>query len=150
MSTITAPPQTASYVRRALYGGLLLTVVATLAPVVDLMTVDTIGDHVRAAYPDWSADAVAKDRNAITIYLVAVGLLGLVGWVWSIVAVARGSRRLRAICTTLFVVGATVQLIGLSVGGEAYTTIVPPLHGVIGFLPSLAGLVAVAGVWRRR
>ena len=151
MTTIAAPPRPpATYVRPALLAGLVLTVLATIAPLIDLLTADSIGDHVRAAYPDWSADLVAKDRNAITIYLVAVGVLGLAGWVWSIVAVARGNRRVRGIGTTLFLIGATVQLIGLSVGGEAYTTIVPTLHGVLGFLPSLAGLVAVVGLWRHK
>ncbi|MFG1812176.1 hypothetical protein ACGFIF_00305 [Kribbella sp. NPDC049174] len=150
MTTIAAPPRSPAYVKKALYAGLALTLIATLAPLIDLVTADSIGDHVRAAYPDWSADLVAKDRNAITIYLVAVGALGLAGWLWSIVAVTRGKRRARGISTTLFLIGATVQLIGLSIGGEAYTTIVPTLHGVLGFLPSLAGLVAVVGLWRHK
>jgi len=151
MTTIAAPPRRpATYARPALLAGLVLTVLATIAPLIDLLTVDSIGDHVRAAYPDWSADLVAKDRNAITIYLVAVGVLGLAGWIWSLIAVARNTRRVRAITTTLFILGATIQLTTLSVGGEAYTTIVPTLHGVLGVLPSLAGLAAVIGVWRRR
>jgi hypothetical protein len=150
MPTTTASPRTATYVRPALLTGLALTVLATVAPLIDLLTVDTIGDHVRAAYPDWSADLVTKDRNAITIYLVAVGVLGLAGWLWSLIALARNNRRLRAIATTLLILGATIQLTTLSVGGEAYKTIVPTLHGTLGVLPSLAGLVAVVGLWRRR
>jgi hypothetical protein len=151
MTTVTAPTRSpATYIRPALFAGLVLTVLATIAPLIDLLTADSIGDHVRSAYPDWSADLVAKDRAAITIYLVAVGVLGLVGWLWSIVAVARGNRRVRGISTTLFVLGATIQLTTLSIGGDSYTTIVPPFHGVLALLPSLAGLVAVIGLWRRR
>ncbi|TCC50920.1 hypothetical protein E0H75_12250 [Kribbella capetownensis] len=150
MTTIAAPPRSPAYVRPALYAGLLLTVLATLAPLIDLATADSIGDHVRAAYPSWSADDVAKDRAAITIYLVAVGVVGLAGWLTSIVGVARNKRWARWVSTTLLLLGATIQLTDLSVGGEAYSTIVPPLHGVIGVLPSLAGLVAVVGLWRRR
>ncbi|WP_433167402.1 hypothetical protein [Kribbella sp. CA-247076] len=149
MTTLTAPTRSPAYLKQALYAGVLLTLVATLAPLIDLATADTIGEHVRSAYPGWSADDVAKDRMAITGYLVGVGVLGLAGWLWTIVAVARGKRGARAVGTTLFLVGATVQLLSLSVGGEAYTTIVPTLHGVIGFLPSLAGLVAVIGLWRK-
>jgi hypothetical protein len=151
MTTIAAPPRSpATYVRPALFAGLALTVLATIAPLVDLLTADSIGDHVRAAYPGWSADLVSKDRNAITVYLVAVGVLGLAGWLWSIVAVAHGNRRVRGLSTTLFALGATIQLTTLSIGGESYTTIVPTFHGVLGLLPSLAGLVAVVGLWRRR
>ena len=150
MTTIAAPPRSPAYVRQALYVGLLLTLLATLAPLIDLVTADSIGDHVRAAYPNWSADDVAKDRAAITIYLVAVGVVGLAGWLTSIVGVARNKRWARWVSTTLFLLGVTIQLTDLSVGGEAYSTIVPPLHGVIGVLPSLAGLVAVVGLWRHR
>jgi hypothetical protein len=150
MTTITAPTRSPAYLKKALYAGLLLTIVATVAPLIDLATADTIGEHVQSAYPDWPGDEVGKDRMAITVYLVAVGVLGLVGWLWTLAAVARDKRGARAIGTTLFLLGATIQLTSLSVGGEAYTTIVPTLHGVIGFLPSLAGLIAVIGLWRRR
>jgi hypothetical protein len=149
MTTLAAPPRSAAYVRRALYAGLALTVLTTLAPLIDLVTADSIGDHVRAAYPDWPADSVAADRNAITIYLVAVGVLGIAGWLWSIVGVARGKRWARWVSTTLFVLGATIALIDVSFGSAPYDTIVPTFHGTLGVLPPLAGVVAVVGLWRR-
>jgi hypothetical protein len=136
--------------KKALVAGLLLTVLATAAPLVDLATVDSIGDHVRSAYPDWSATEVGKDRTAITAYLVAVGVHGLVGWLTTLAGVNRGKRWTRWVGTTLFAVGATVALINVSVGGEAYKTIVPLLHGTLGLLPALAGLVAVVALWRTR
>ncbi|MGC4944409.1 hypothetical protein [Kribbella sp. DT2] len=135
--------------KKALVAGLLLTVLATAAPLVDLATVDSIGDHVRSAYPDWSAADVSKDRTAITVYLVAVGVLGLVGWLTTLAGVNRGKRWTRWVGTTLFAVGATVALIDVSVGGEAYKTIVPLFHGTLGLLPALVGLVAVVALWRR-
>ncbi|GAB3829276.1 hypothetical protein [Kribbella italica] len=135
--------------KKALLAGLVLTVLATAAPLVNLMTVDSIGDHVRSAYPDWSAADVSKDRTAITAYLVVVGVLGLVGWLTTLAGVSRGKRWTRWVGTTLFAVGATVALIDVSVGGEAYKTIVPPFHGTLGLLPALAGLVAVVALWRR-
>ncbi|TDD25896.1 hypothetical protein E1218_14095 [Kribbella turkmenica] len=150
MTIITAPTRSPAYLRPALYAGVLLTLVATVTPLVDFATADGIGDHVRSAYPDWPADDVAKDRMAITVYLMAVGILGLVGWMWTLAAVAGGKRSARAIGTTLFALGVTFHLTTLSVGGEAYSTIVPPLHGTIAALPSLAGLIVVVGLWRRR
>jgi len=44
---------------------------------VDIATVDTISDHVRAAYPAWGPASVGADRNAIVIYLVITGVLTL-------------------------------------------------------------------------
>lgn len=149
MTTIAAPPRSPAYVRPALYAGLLLTVLATLAPLIDVLTIDVISDHVRAAYPTWPQKSVLADRNAIAIYLAAVGVVGLAGWIYSLWGFARGKRWVRPVSTVLFLLGATIQLTGLSIGGEAYTTIVPPLYGTIGVLPSLAGLVAVVGLWRR-
>lgn len=135
--------------QKVLTAGLALTVVATVAPLIDLATVDVIGDHVRAAYPDWPTSEVAKDRTAISAYLVAVGVLGIVGWVWTLAWVSRGKRAARWIGTTFFALGAVMALTNVSIGGEGYSTIVPLLHGLLGLLPALAGLAAVVGLWRR-
>ncbi|GAA1508806.1 hypothetical protein [Kribbella lupini] len=136
--------------KKALVAGLVLTALATAAPLVDLATVDNIGDHVRSAYPQWSAADVNKDRTAIAVYLVAVGVLGLAGWLTTLAGVNRGKRWARWVGTTLFAVGATVALIDMSIGGEAYTTIVPLFHGALGLLPAVAGVFAVLALWRTR
>jgi hypothetical protein len=130
--------------------GLAVTALVTVAPLVDLFTVDSIAGHVRDAYPAWPAGSVAADRNAIAIYLAAVGVLGMAGWLWAIVLHVRGSRRTRLISTVLFVVGAVIALTDLSVGGESYDRIVPLSYGMAGLLPVLIGAVAVVELWRGR
>lgn len=132
----------------AMYAGLALTAAATLVPLIDLVTVDSLTDHVRAAYPYWPADLVAGDRNAIVIYLSAIGLLGIAGWLWAIWAVAKHKRTARLVTTVMFVLGASIALIDLNFSEAAYDRVIPPLYGTLGLLPSLAGLVAVILVWR--
>lgn len=134
----------------AMYVGLLLTVVAGVAPLVDIATADSLFDHVRQAYPEWPAETVRQDRDAIAIYLAAVGGLGALCWIAAIWAVAAERRWARGTVTALFAVGTLLALTGSSLGGEQYDTIVPPLYGLLGVLPCLAGLAAVVLVWKRR
>lgn len=60
--------------------GPTLTIFATLAPLLDIATVDTLSGHVRDAYPDQGPGMVAADRNTVVIYLVVTGVLGILGW----------------------------------------------------------------------
>ena len=131
-----------------MYAGLALTAIAALVPLVDVATVDSLAGHVREAYPGWSADLVAADRNAIVTYLSAIGVLGIAGWLWTIRAVAKGKKRARAATTGMFVLGTGIALYNLTASGGEYERIIPALYRVIGLLPSLAGLVAVILVWR--
>lgn len=133
---------------RPMYVGLTLTILLTLAPAVDVLTVDSIADHVRGAYPDWSADLVAADRNAIAMYLAGTGVLGVVGWLWAIRGAKRRKKWSRAVTTTLFVAGASTALFNLSYSADPYSTIIPAPYGVLGLLPVLAGLIAVIRSWR--
>lgn len=135
---------------RVMYVGLALTVLVTLAPFIDVMTADTISDHVREAYPDWPADNVTADRNAIVGYLGVVGALGVAGWLWTIRLVTRRTRRARLAATIMFTLGAITALTNVSYGSEAYTTFVPGLHGGLGLLPVLAGAFAVVRLWRQQ
>ncbi|WAL65923.1 hypothetical protein ORV05_34570 [Amycolatopsis cynarae] len=130
--------------------GLALTVVATVAPLVDVATVDTVADHVRAAYPDWGPDLVKADRNAIVIYLVIIGVLGILCWLPMIWAVVTRKRWARGAATTVFAVGACLSLAHLTMGGGAYKVILPVGYGILTLLPSIAGLAAVVSLWRGR
>ncbi|MFG1947069.1 hypothetical protein [Nonomuraea sp. NPDC048826] len=132
----------------ALKAGLGLTVLATAVPLIDLVTLDSLTGHVRAAYPQWSADLVAMDRDAIVIALTVIGALGVAGWLVAIRAVAAGARWARVVTTVLFALGAVIALTTLSLSGGAYENVVPYLYGTLGALPVAAGAVAVARVWR--
>ncbi|GLY70087.1 hypothetical protein [Amycolatopsis taiwanensis] len=133
-----------------MYVGLALTAIATLAPVLDMVTVDTVTDHVRNAYPNWPDDLVAADRNAIVGYLAVVGVLGIAGWLLAIAGVRRHARWARAVSTIMFVLGAIIALTDLTLGGAEYSVIVPTLHGTLGMLPTVAGLAAIVLLWRAK
>lgn len=133
----------------AMVAGLILNVIATIAPVVDVATVDTLSDHVRAAYPAWGPALVDADRNAMLIYLVVTGALGIVSWLCVIRAVVADKRWAPIAATSAFAVGALLALMNLTLGGGQYHVILPTGYGVLTLLPSLAGLVAVVSLWRR-
>ncbi|MBO0731884.1 MAG: hypothetical protein J2P57_21675 [Acidimicrobiaceae bacterium] len=133
----------------AMVTGLTLNVIATIAPVVDVATVDTLSDHVRAAYPAWGPSLVDADRNAMLIYLVVTGVLGIISWLCVIRAVVAGKRWAPIAATSAFAVGAILALTNLTLGGGHYHVILPTGYGVLTLLPSLAGLVAVVSLWRR-
>jgi O-antigen/teichoic acid export membrane protein len=133
----------------ALKAGLALTVLVTLVVLADLATIDTLTAHVRAAYPQWPADLVAADRNAIAGYLIATGVLGAAGWLVILRGVARSRRWARPVATALFAVAALLALTNLGMGGAAYTVVVPYLYGTLSLLPVVAGAVALVRMWRR-
>lgn len=134
--------------RNLLRAGLATTVLVALLPVLDVATVDSISDHVRNAYPAWSAESVAADRAAITGYLVAVGALGALGWAWTLWLLPRRPTRARTVGATLLVLGALTALTTLSYGGEAYDTIVPLQYGLLGLIPIGFGVAAVVRLWQ--
>ncbi|MCD0446966.1 hypothetical protein LO763_25425 [Glycomyces sp. A-F 0318] len=150
MTTLKQPERAAAKrpLLIALYAGLALSVIGAVAPYLDIATADTIGAHVRDAYPDWPASDVQKDRDAIALALALLGGLGAVTW---IVAIATaGKRWARWFVTAAFAVGTVLALSIGFMGGEAYSTIAPPAYGALVTLPCLAGLAAAVLVWRRR
>lgn len=149
----SAPNRTTTPARgrpRAMYVGLALTVIGVLAPLVDVATVDTLSAHVRAAYPNWAPDLIQADRNAILVFLVVTGVLGIAVWSWTIWAVTVRKTWARLASTVAFAVGTLLALTALTMSGAHYDTIVPPAYGTLNLLPCAAGLVAVVTLWRRR
>ncbi|WP_157254581.1 hypothetical protein [Nonomuraea typhae] len=148
MSTIRNRPAGA---RRpaAMYAGLALTIVATLAPLADILTVDTLTRHVRDAYPAWSPGQIAGDRNAIALFLGITGVLGIICWLVTIRAVRKGRRWARIGSTAALGLAVLMSLVTLTLGGAPYDVVVPPTFGVLTLLPCLAGLVAVVSLWRQ-
>jgi hypothetical protein len=148
-TTAIRPPSARSRRPIAMYVGLALTVLATLAPLLDLATADTLSDHVRAAYPHWGPALVREDRDAIATYLVLTGALGIPLWILTARAVRAGRRWARVVATAALAAGVLVALTNLSVGGDGYHVIVPYTFGTLTLLPCLAGLAAVVSAWRR-
>ncbi|MFF4774370.1 hypothetical protein ACFY05_16065 [Microtetraspora fusca] len=126
-----------------MYAGLALTAIAAVVPFIDTATVDSLSDHVRRAYPDWPANLVTGDRNAIIVYLTVVTLLGIVGWLWTIWAVAKRKRWSRPAATVMFVLGIGHASLCLSFSGGRYANVVPYPYGALAALPALAGLATV-------
>jgi hypothetical protein len=149
----TAPDRPAAPAQRrpaAMYIGLGLTVLATAAPLIDVATADTLAQHVRDAYPSWGPALVAEDRNAMLIYLLITGGLGIITWLWTLWAVTTRKRWARPAATAALAAGAGIAVLNLTLGGGNYRTILPPAYGLLTLLPALAGLAAVASLWRGR
>jgi hypothetical protein len=131
-----------------MYVGLLLTVAATVTPYADRATGHVLANHVRAGYPAYSD---ARVESAVTTWLAvltAVGVLGAACWLGSIWAVRSGRPWARWAATTALVAGTTVALSALLTKDTSGEVGLAPLLGVIGLLPSLAGVVAVVLLWR--
>lgn len=150
--TSTIPGRPAAPARRprsaAMYIGLGLTVLATAAPLVDVATADTLAQHVRDAYPAWGPGLVSEDRNAMVIYLLITGALGIITWLTTIWAVTARKRWARPAATVALIAGAGIALLNLTVGGGNYHTILPTAYGLLTLLPAVAGTAAVASLWR--
>jgi MFS family permease len=132
----------------ALYAGLALSIVATAAPYVDLVTGHVLADHVRHGYPAYSDGRIDSAVTTWLVILSVVGVLAIAAWVWTIRAVRAGRRWAPAAATATFLVGTGVALYALLVKDTSGETGLAPLLGWIGVLPCLPGLVGVAMLWR--
>ncbi|MEU8248888.1 hypothetical protein [Nonomuraea sp. NPDC048916] len=147
--TINRAPSTQTRRPIAMYTGLVLTVAAMIAPYVDRATGHVLADHIRAGYPAYSQERIDSAVTAYLVILTVVGVLGVVSWVWTTWAVRSGKRWARWAATAMFALGTSVALTGLFVKDTSGDTGLAPLLGWIGMAPCLAGLVAVAMLWRR-
>ncbi len=139
------PPATRAPIG-ALVAGLVLTLVALAAPIVDQLTLHTIEAHLQSVYAGSGASPPAP--TLISTYLVVVGLLGVAGWLVTIRAARRGRRWTRPVATALLLVGTAVAVLDLTIS-EYGAPILPPWLGVLGLLPCVPGLVAVVLLHRR-
>jgi hypothetical protein len=133
----------------ALYAGFALTVVVTVVPFIDRVTANVLAEHIGAGYPTYTD---ARIDSAVTLYLVylsVVGALGVAGWLLTIWAVKARKRWARGLATTMFVLGTGIAVLNLLIKDTSGDTGLPPLLGWTGMLPCLAGLLAVALLWRR-
>lgn len=132
----------------ALYLGLLLTALATVAPWVDQATTGVLAHHVRAGYPGYSDGQVESAVARWLAILTVVGVLGTAGWVGSIWAVRVGKPWARWLAVALFLAGAAVALAAVMTRDTSGDVGLAPQLGLVGVLPSLAGAVAVVRLFR--
>ncbi|MEU6077438.1 hypothetical protein [Micromonospora sp. NPDC047074] len=143
------PPSGPARHLAVMYVGLALTVVATIAPYVDRATAHVLADHIRTGYPTYSPERVDSAVTTYLIILTVVGVLGVGSWAWTMWAVRSGRRWARWAATAAFALGTSVALTGLLVKDTSGDTGLAPLLGWLTVAPCLAGLVAVAMLWRR-
>lgn len=154
MTTTTPTSRPSARVRHpavpAMWTGLGLTVLAAVAPLLDLVTTGTIEAHVRATYPDWPDDWVQADATALVVGLGVIGVLGIVGWLITLRGTVRGRRWAPIVATVLWVLAVVITGYVAAAPTGAYDQLVPTGIGVLTALPCLAGLVAVVQLWRHR
>ncbi|MEU1813305.1 hypothetical protein [Micromonospora aurantiaca (nom. illeg.)] len=129
-----------------MYTGLVLTVLATVAPYIGR---SVLAEHVRAGYPTYSPAQIDSAVMTYLVILCVVGVLGVGGWIWTAWAIRSGKRWARSATTFMFALGAVTALTALLIRDTSGDTGLAPLLGWIGVVPCLAGLAAVAMLWRR-
>lgn len=134
----------------ALYTGLGLTVVATVAAYVDRAVGHVLADHIRHGYPTYSQVRVDAAVSTWVAILTVVGVLGIAGWAGTIWAVKTHKPWARPAATLIFLTGSGLAVTALLTKDTSGEVGLAPLLGWMGTLPSLAGLVAVALLWLSR
>lgn len=133
----------------AMYAGLALTVLATIAPYVDRSTTHLLAGHIRAGYPTYTQGRVDSAVTTYLIVLSVIGALGILAWLTTAWAVTAGKRWARPTATAMFILGTSIGLAGLLTMDTSGATGLPPELGWAGMIPCLAGAVAVTLLWRR-
>ncbi|WP_174867533.1 hypothetical protein [Nocardia arthritidis] len=131
-----------------MYAGLVLTVVAAVVPYIDRATSDLLADHIRSGYPGYTRMEIDSAVTTYLLLLSVIGALGVVAWLGTMWAVKKDKRWARPAATGMFVLGASVGLTTLLTKDTSGDTGLPAALGWVGMAPSLAGLVAVALLWR--
>ena len=153
LTTSTTEPATQRSVRPAIHAmqvGLALTVAATIVPFIDRGTSDVLGDHVRAMYPDYTDSHVSSAATAYIVYLSIVGVLGVAAWLWTIHATRKRAGWAWIDATAMLVLGGGIALDQPVHPGADRERALPLLYGLVGLVPVLPGLAAVALLWKVR
>lgn len=128
----------------ATWTGLALTVAAAVYPVVDR---HLLADHIRAGYPAYPPPRIDSAVSTYLVLLSVIGALGVLAWLGTAWAVRAGKRWARPAATVMFVLGATVGLIGLLTQDTSGGTGLPPALGWAGMAPCVAGMLVVVLLW---
>jgi hypothetical protein len=129
--------------------GLALTVIGTVVPFLGGPTGSLVAQHLKAGYPEYGRSRIDA---AVLVYLVALAILGGLGvitWVVSMILARTSPRAARWVSTTALVVGTALALFDASIRDTSGDTGLPLSVGLLGLLPSVAGLAAVVLIWRR-
>jgi hypothetical protein len=114
-------------------------------PYVDRAMSTVLADHIRDGYPTYTDAQIDSGVNTWLVILSLVGALGITSWCLTIWAL-KSSKRWAA--SAMFAVGTSVAPSALLVKDTSGDTGLAPLLGSIGVLPCIAGVVAVAMLWR--
>ncbi|MGW0810269.1 hypothetical protein [Nonomuraea sp. NPDC002799] len=133
----------------AMYAGLALAVLATIVPYADRATSHLLADHIQAGYPAYARTQVDSAVSTYLVLLSAIGALGVLAWLGTIWAVTAGKRWARPATTVMFALGTSSGLTVLLTKDTSGATGLPPTLGWAGMAPCLAGLLAIALLWRK-
>lgn len=134
---------------RASYAGLTLTMLATVLPFVDRVTLHTLADHIRAGYPAYDGAEVSSAVTTWLVVLAVVGLLGSIGWIWTIWTITVAKPWARWSAVALLIAATGIALAALTIQDTSGEVGLAPLLAWIGVLPCVAGLAATVLLWRR-
>lgn len=134
----------------ALSAGLVLSILSTAAPYVDHAGANVLADHIRAGYPSYTESQVDHATSVWIAILTVIGVLGCLGWLAAMwILKARKSWAPWAV-VGLFLIGTGLAMAAAWTKDTSADSGLAPQLGLVGLAPSLAGLLAVALIWRRR
>lgn len=149
-TTSTTARRYSPLARIALVAGFLLSALTIAAALIDRATSDAIGAHIARTYPDYSPAQVDQAASAWVVVLATIGGLGMICWAISWWGARRGALWVRWASPVLAALGLTIALVELTIRDGSGETGLAIVHGVLGLLPALAGILAVIGLWRAR
>lgn len=134
-----------------LWVGLFVTAVVAACALIDPSTTRFLAHQVEAGYPSYPSDRVDAAVRTYVVILVTIGVLGLVGWVATLLLVRTGRRRIAAwIGAFLCAAGILIALIGLVTPDTSGAIGLAPVFGWSLLAPCVLGAIAVVAMFRRR
>lgn len=133
-----------------MWGGLALTVVATVSPFVDNATTRILAGHIEASYPSYGDGEIDVAVGLYLVILSVVGGVGILSWLGIIWATATHKRWAAWAATLVSTMALCLALAGLAVRDTSGDVGLAPLLGWLQVLPCVLGLVAVVLLWRGR
>ncbi|MCH5585815.1 hypothetical protein MK805_12770 [Shimazuella sp. AN120528] len=132
----------------AMYAGLVLTVITMIILYVDHATINVLANHIKTSYPSYSQSRIDSAVMLYLIYLSIIGVMGIISWLNVIWGAKKDKPWTRWAATGMFILGTIIALFNLLVKDTSGDTGLPPLLGLIGLLPCIAGLLVVILIWR--